>query len=161
MTAAPSAPADIALRIAPVDRANLRELNFVRSAWTGEVAKHRPTPPWHAVKRANFVEEHSAWVDAALACAATSVLVASHDIGRGEMVALGWISWTARAERTWLHCVYVKSDFRRFGVARALLAWLPTDGQRVEVTHWAARAAQWLKLPAEWAWNPEAMWRAV
>lgn len=69
-----------------------------------------------------------------------------------ENVILGYIVYTQK--NYFLHYVYVKEDFRQFGVARQLLKSCLFDSEVIEYTHLTFTAQKILQNQSGFVYNP-------
>ena len=130
------------------------EVNFVRSAWTKSYAHYRPTRCWYVDGRCTkttqmplglYFRAHHEYVDrmmplVQIACPATNPeVIAGFSCVDGDL----------------LYYCYVASPFRRFGVARTLLAEY-TQRHMTMVT-WTP-ILEHLTLPRTWVLNEVSKW---
>lgn len=136
-----------------------RELNFVRNSWllsfkkarpariryddTGHVTSHRQMP-WP-----EYVVLQNRRINATLARPTVTTLLAESRQVPGTLC--GWSCVEATSGGVVVHYVYVAQAFRRFGVARALLAGL--EHGAASYSHWTP-VVDALPVPAAWTWDP-------
>ncbi len=111
------------------------DVNFILNSWLKSYRKSREG--WGLEPEVYYQMQHDR---------ATGILsVASVRVVTPEgspNTILGWMCWEPAASR--IHYVYVKKEFRLSGVARSLLAELPS-GHTMEYTHLTDPAWSWIK----------------
>lgn len=98
-----------------------RALNFVRSSWTANYRESSGAERLH-INAADYARLHSRRIDRLLSRPGVSVFVAYPKGDRS--IICGWVCLERSENETALHYVYVAVNFRRWGVATALLETL-------------------------------------
>lgn len=136
------------------------EKNFIRRAWTGTYSQFRPARIFWTAGHPNriiqmplglYYQEHRRYVDEMIPFCTVAVARSSgRKLGQQDVLA-GF----ACVHGDVIHYVYTAFSFRRFGVARQLLA--EYENREMKIANWTP-VVEGIEFPKHWRLNEVAKW---